>query len=104
MNFFAIDFETANFKRNSACSVGIAKVQDGRVVETWSSFIRPTNMHFEPRCVAIHGITEKDVESAPMFGDVWASQLERIVACNPVVAHNAGFDLSVLRACCDEYC
>jgi DNA polymerase-3 subunit epsilon len=38
-----------------------------------------------------------------MFGDIWASQLERIVACNPVVAHNAGFDLSVLRACCEEH-
>ena len=33
MNFVAIDFETANFKRQSVCSVGLAIVENFEVVK-----------------------------------------------------------------------
>ena len=32
MNFIAIDFETANEKRNSPCSIGIIVVKNGNIV------------------------------------------------------------------------
>lgn len=103
MDFVVIDFETANFKRDSACSIGIAMVHEGRITETWASLIRPPNMYFHPKIVAIHGITAADVVDAPSFDDIWAQILERIVTIYPVVAHNAAFDLSVLRASCAEH-
>lgn len=31
-NFVAIDFETANIHQNSACSIGVVKVVDSRIV------------------------------------------------------------------------
>jgi DNA polymerase III subunit epsilon len=34
MNFIAIDFETANEQRNSACEIGICVVRNDRVVES----------------------------------------------------------------------
>lgn len=41
MKFIAIDFETANVSKTSACSLGITFVENGKVVETKHFYIRP---------------------------------------------------------------
>jgi DNA polymerase-3 subunit epsilon len=41
LDFTAIDFETANSSSASACAVGLARVRDGRVVETAGWLIKP---------------------------------------------------------------
>jgi DNA polymerase III epsilon subunit-like protein len=33
LNFVALDFETANAYRRSACSIGMVKVEDGKIVD-----------------------------------------------------------------------
>ncbi|MTL83710.1 DNA polymerase III subunit epsilon, partial [Turicibacter sanguinis] len=33
MNFIAIDFETANEKRDSACSIGLTVVKNNQIIE-----------------------------------------------------------------------
>ena len=40
-DFAAIDFETANGRRTSVCSVGVVVVRGGEVVDTLYSLIRP---------------------------------------------------------------
>ena len=40
-DFLALDFETANEKRGSACAVGVALVQDGQVVAEGSTLVNP---------------------------------------------------------------
>ena len=40
-DFAAIDFETANGKRTSVCSVGVVVVRGGEVVDTFYRLIRP---------------------------------------------------------------
>ena len=95
-DFVAIDFETANEKRDSACAIGIALVVDGTLVETKASLIRPHEMRFAAWNVKIHGIEEEDVEDAPTLSDIWPGVLE-ILDGRLVVAHNASFDISVLR-------
>ena len=37
--FTAIDFETAQGKRNSICQVGIVRVVDGEIVETYNKLL-----------------------------------------------------------------
>jgi DNA polymerase-3 subunit epsilon len=54
MNFTAIDFETANPARSSACSVGLIVVQDGKVVERFYSLIKPPTDDFSPFNVRRH--------------------------------------------------
>ncbi|RKS79489.1 DNA polymerase-3 subunit epsilon [Actinomadura pelletieri DSM 43383] len=98
----AIDFETANSLRGSPCSVGLAKVKEGQIVEEWSSLIRPPegHDHFDAFNVGVHGITAYDVRDAPG----WPETLERIVQFagdTPLVAHNAAFDIGVLAAACE---
>lgn len=47
--------------------------------------------------IAIHGITDEDVEDAPPFHEV-APALSALASGAYIVAHNAPFDLSFLRA------
>jgi DNA polymerase-3 subunit epsilon len=99
LSFVAIDFETANSSRASACALGMTKVINGEVVASkYEVFLPPADYdHFEPRNIAIHKITPTQVANKPRFGEFWDSFREFIEEL-PILAHNASFDLSVLRA------
>lgn len=98
LDFTAIDFETANSSPASACAVGLVRVRAGRVVATAGWLIQPPPGHdeFQEWNVRIHGIRPEDVRGAPG----WTQQFDRLCAfagADVLVAHNAGFDLNVLR-------
>lgn len=98
LDFTAIDFETANPSPASACSVGLVRVRGGEVVATAGWLIRPPAGHdeFQEWNIKIHGIHPSDVESAA----TWSEQFDRLcdfAGADVLVAHNAGFDLKVLR-------
>ena len=98
LDFTAIDFETANSSPASACSVGLVRVRDGEVVQTAGWLLRPPAGHddFQEWNVRIHGIHPEDVVGAA----TWPQQFDRLVdfaGDDVLVAHNAGFDLKVLR-------
>lgn len=102
MRFTAIDFETANSQRSSVCALGIARVRDGNVVFRRSWLVRPQPFRFDPWNVYIHGITADAVESAPEFDVLWNS-IREVLSDEIVVAHNASFDFSALRAALDVF-
>ncbi|WP_238886770.1 exonuclease domain-containing protein [Clostridium sp. YIM B02551] len=102
MNFIAIDFETANEKRSSACSIGIAVVENGHVVERIHHLIKPMEMRFMPINIGIHGIRPGMVENEPEFDEVW-EKIKHYFHDSLVIAHNASFDISVLRKCAELY-
>jgi DNA polymerase-3 subunit epsilon len=95
MQFASIDFETANSSRSSACQLGIALVDNGRVQKTHSWLIRPEPAVFDPRCVSIHGITKVRVQDAPSFAQIWPEVCD-LIGDAVLVAHHAAFDMSVL--------
>jgi DNA polymerase-3 subunit epsilon len=99
--FVALDFETANTSRNSACAIGVVRVVDGVIVEKAYELIRPPERWFE--FTYIHGITWSHVARAPIFDAVWAKLASLFAGCEFIAAHNASFDRSVLRACCAHY-
>ncbi len=100
-SFAAIDFETANYDRDSACAVGIAIVRVGRIVALESHLIRPPSREFH--FTHIHGLTWKDVRSAPTFAEVWKEVYPALGDVDFLAAHNASFDRSVLGACCQSH-
>ncbi|MGV3149236.1 hypothetical protein [Rothia sp. 11273D007AR] len=65
VDFVAVDFETANASRASACAVGLTVVRGGQVVETVSWLVKPHESvaDFHPLNVSIHGITPAMVEA-----------------------------------------
>ena len=100
MNFTAIDFETANSSRGSACAVGLCTVEGGRITRFDQRLIRPEPLYFSPFNISIHGITATDVADAPSFAELWPELLASI--SGPLMAHNASFDISVIRRCLDD--
>lgn len=101
LDFCAIDFETANSFRGSPCAVGLAKVRDGEVVETANWLIRPPAGYdeFDGFNVMLHGITPAMVEHEPRFAARFGDILG-FVGDLPLVAHNASFDVGVIRDAC----
>jgi DNA polymerase-3 subunit epsilon len=98
MNFIAIDFETAKYSRESACSVGLVKFRDGPAADTFYSLIRPPVLYIRPDFTDIHGLTVEDVRDAPGFAELWENSLRAFIGDLPLAAHNAAFDMGVLRA------
>ncbi|NAP01239.1 hypothetical protein FRY77_35445, partial [Halomonas sp. MG34] len=70
MKFVSIDFETANEKRHSPCAVGIVVANEKEILEEYYSLINPITA-FSPFNVRVHGITDRDVEDAPTFPEIW---------------------------------
>lgn len=95
MNFIAIDFETANNRRDSICSIGLVKVKDKEVVEKIHTYINP-EQSFDPYNITIHGIDEDMVGDAPTFKEYWPI-LKQYIENELIVAHFSSFDMSVLR-------
>lgn len=102
MDFVAIDFETANASRTSACSLGLSFVSNNKVTNTKYWLIKPEPLEFNEFNVAIHGITPEDVYEAPTFAQLWPEILPFLDG-QIVVAHNASFDISVLRRTLELY-
>lgn len=102
MRAVAIDFETANERRDSACAIGVAVIENGAVVDVKQQLIRPSEPRFASFNVGIHGIRFEHVADQPDFPAVWP-MLAQLLSDRIVLAHNAAFDISVLRAVLDLY-
>jgi DNA polymerase III subunit epsilon len=98
----AIDFETANENRNSACAIGLAWVENGEVTRQEHRLIRPPEMRFSAHNIRVHGIKPEDVANQPRFPEVLSEFIPEISGAL-VLAHNAGFDIGVLCASLAEY-
>jgi DNA polymerase-3 subunit epsilon len=97
-SFVAIDFETADYGRDSACSVAVVRVEGHRIVDRMAHLIRPPRREFVFTC--IHGIRWSDVAQSPSFREVWALIRPVLRGAEFLAAHNAVFDRSVLDVCC----
>lgn len=108
LNYISIDFETANYYKNSACSVGLVRFVDGIEADSCYSLIRPAKMYFIPEWTRdIHGISYNDVRNKPLFNEVWTTIVMPFVNQTPdypFVAHNGDFfDMPVIKECCACY-
>lgn len=101
-DFAAIDFETANGRRTSVCSVGVVVVRGGEIVDSIYRLIRPRPNFYSRFTTAIHGMTYEDTVEAPDFEDVWCDIAPRIEGL-PLVAHNSPFDEGCLKAVFNLY-
>ncbi len=99
--FLAIDFETANHYRDSACAVGLVRVENNKIVSKDSFLIRPPSKKFE--FTYLHGITWQDVKNEPTFDEIWLEIKNYFRGIDFIAAHNASFDRSVLYKTCERY-
>ncbi len=99
MDFVVIDVETANPDLASICQVGIAVFDSGQFLESWSSLVNPED-YFDSYNVAIHGIDENKVVSAPR----WPEVHERLKCSysNQILASHTPFDRTAIQRACQR--
>jgi DNA polymerase III subunit epsilon len=98
----AIDFETANEERGSACAIGLAWIENASVVRRERRLIRPNELRFNQHNIRVHGIRPEDVHDKPELPDVLVEFLPDITGAL-ILAHNAAFDIEVLCASLRKY-
>ena len=101
MRYIAFDVETPNRFNNRMSAIGISVIEDGRIVDEFYSLVDP-EQPFDWFNTKLTGISEASVSGAPNFPALW-EQIEPILASGLLVAHNAGFDIGVLRCCLRDY-
>lgn len=94
--FVVLDFETANESRDSACSIGLVKYNNGQSIEEFYSLINPES-YFDSFNTSIHGITEDMVRDKPTYAEIYPL-ISKFIGDTPVVAHFAPFDTGVIIA------
>src|SRR5688572_23874503 len=99
-SFTAIDFETANESRSSACAFGFVRYRNGKVVNKGEYLIRQSRV--TQANYNVHGLSEARLADAPAFDEIWP-EIEPLLEDEILVAHNCDFDIDVLRQTCQEY-
>ena len=96
--FAALDFETADYGRDSACSLSIVRANASGIQDQQTFLIQPPRRDFV--FTYIHGITWSDVAGMPNFKGRWTEIQKMLAGVSYLAAHNASFDRSVMAACC----
>ena len=99
--YIAFDVETPNARNHRMSAIGVNVVEDGRVTESFGTLVNPET-HFDPFNIALTGITPAMVADAPTFPQLW-TRLRPLMESGVLVAHNAPFDLGVLKKCLRGY-
>ncbi len=101
INFVAFDFETAT-KDRLPCSLGIAVVENGVIVEKKYFLFRPPNNYFDKNTIKVHKITPDQTENLPEFDHYW-NEIKKYFHHNVIVAHNLKFDTDALKNVLEVY-
>ncbi len=99
--FVAFDVETPNRMNSRMSAIGITVVEDGVITEEFYSLVDP-EQPFESFNTLLTGISAESVQDAPSFPELW-TRIAPLLESGLLVAHNAVFDLGVLKRCLRDY-
>ena len=99
--FIAFDVETPNRLSNRMSAIGITVIENGEITDESYSPVNPET-YFDYFNIQLTGISEETVRNAPVFPEVW-SQIEPMMSSGLLVAHNAVFDMGVLKKFLSDY-
>lgn len=99
--YIVFDVETPNRENSRMSAIGISIIENGCIVDSFFSYVDP-EQPFDSFNTELTGIDEDTVANAPTFPELW-KQIEPLMASGMLVAHNAQFDMGVLRKCLQDY-
>ncbi|MDO6713124.1 exonuclease domain-containing protein [Aliiglaciecola sp. 2_MG-2023] len=96
--YAVVDIETTGGRANQhrITEIGIAKVVNGKVIDTWQTLINPQR-HIPQKITQLTGIDDEMVSDAPLFVEI-AENLRSYLSDCVFVAHNVNFDYGFIRA------
>ena len=99
--YIVFDVETPNRYNNRMSAIGISVVEDGRIIDSFYSLVDP-EQPFDWFNTQLTGIDSRSVRGAPTFPTLW-QRIEPVMDSGVLVAHNASFDMGVLKKCLRGY-
>ena len=99
--YVVFDVETPNQVCDRMSAIGITLLENGAITGVFYSLVNPET-HFDPFNTRLTGISAETVKDAPTFPTLWPT-LEPLLSSGILVAHNAVFDLGVLKRCLRDY-
>lgn len=99
--YIAFDVETPNHLNHRISSIGITVIENGKIAGSFSSLVNP-ECRFDSFNTELTGIRPEMVQDAPTFASLWKT-IEPMMSGGTLVAHNAPFDLGVLKRCLYDY-
>ena len=99
--YIVFDVETLNRYNNRMSAIGINIVEDGTIKDSFFSYVNPET-HFDYFNTQLTGIGEETVRTAPTFPKLWDT-IEPMMNSGILCAHNAVFDMGVLKKCLADY-
>lgn len=100
-DYVVFDVETPNRANDRMSAIGITLIKDGKIADEYYSLVDPET-HFDYFNTKLTGISAKTVNGAPNFAELW-QKIEPMMNSGILVAHNAVFDMSVLKRCLNGY-
>lgn len=99
--YIAFDVETPNNYNNRISAIGITVIENNSIIDDYYSLVNPET-HFDVFNTQLTGINARMVKNAPTFSELW-DEIEPFLNSGILVAHNAQFDLGVLKKCLQAY-
>ena len=96
--FIVFDVETPNRYNNRMSAIGIDVIEDGVIVGEYYSLVNP-EQPFDYFNTRLTGISAETVAGSPTFPELW-DEIEPLMSSGLLVAHNAIFDMNVLKNAC----
>ena len=96
-----LEIETPNRYNSRISAIGITVIEDGEITDSFFSYVDPETF-FDPFNTQLTGIDEDTVAGAPAFPELW-EQISGLMGSGILVAHNAPFDMGVLKKCLSYY-
>lgn len=97
----AFDVETPNHLNDRMSSIGITVIENGAITDEYYTLVDPET-YFDDFNIRLTGISSETVKNASTFPEVWR-RIAPIMSDGLLVAHNAVFDLGVLKKCLSRY-
>lgn len=101
MKYIVFDVETPNRYNSRISAIGITVIEDGEITDSFFSYVDPETF-FDPFNTQLTGIDEDTVAGSPAFPELW-EQISGLMGSGILVAHNAPFDMGVLKKCLSYY-
>ncbi len=100
--YIGLDLETTgpDPQSDKIIEVGLVKLEDGVIVETFSSLVNP-NRKLPLKIKRLTGINDEMLSSAPCIAEIMPQVID-FIGDYPIIGHNVRFDINFLHSACSE--
>src|SRR3990167_10085922 len=95
LSFVDVETTGSSVSHGRIIEIGVVRLERNKIVKTFQTLVDPQD-YVDPFVYSITGIAQKDLETAPTFGQIIDSVSE-VLEGSIFVAHNVRFDYGFVR-------